>query len=238
MKAVAFVLRLVHWAAAPAPPEAHHSTLGTLDAGEGRLGREATSATSRVPDPAGGMAIDCYLRTDIEPAKCGKDPRFELLQLLPNKTWSAPDTGVNCAGGGGGSAVHGAPEPFGLDISLARCERACEGYYPNCTGIIVTKPYNSSCLPSHVQSCPDLCVGAPTQCSAEICDLEPGQVSRLKPGTYYHDKQIFLPQGSGIIGAGINTTFIVACGRQLASGCNMTERRGFLMGDDTYARRQ
>ena len=81
---------------------------------------------------------------------------------------------------------------------------------------------------------PDLCAGAPTQCSAEICDLQPGQISRLKPGTYYHDKQIFLPQGSAIIGAGINVTHIVACGLPLASRCNLTERRGFLMGDDTY----
>ena len=49
---------------------------------------------------------------------------------------------------------------------------------PNCTGIIVTKSYGSSCEPAHVQSCPDkhpdLCAGALTQCSAEICDLQPG----------------------------------------------------------------
>ena len=80
----------------------------------------------------------------------------------------------------------------------------------------------------------DLCTNAPTQCSAEICGLEPGQVQRLEPGTYYHNRQIFLPAGSAIIGAGINVTHIVACGPRLASGCNMTERRGFLMGDNTY----
>lgn len=181
----------------------------------------------------GATVVDCYLRTNLEPATCGQDPRFELLQLLPNKSWSAPDEGVNCCCGRGGSAVRGAPEPFGLGIPLAACERGCEGY-TGCTGITVTKPYNSSCEPSHVQNCPDLCAGAPTQCSPEICDLKPGQLSRLKPGTYYHNRQIFLPEGSGIIGAGINKTYIVACGRQLASGCNMTERRGFLMGDNTY----
>ena len=80
----------------------------------------------------------------------------------------------------------------------------------------------------------DLCSGASTECSAEICDLKPGEISHLKPGTYYHNKQIFLPEGSAIIGAGINETFIVACGQPLASRCNLTERRGFLMGDDTY----
>ena len=81
----------------------------------------------------------------------------------------------------------------------------------------------------------DLCAAAPTQCSAEICDLKPGQVQRLEPGTYYHNKQIFLPAGSAIIGAGINVTHIVACGPPLASRCNLTERRGFLMGDDQGA---
>ena len=179
------------------------------------------------------MVVDCYLRTDIEPAKCSLDPRFELYQQLWDKSWSAPDKGVNCCCGHGGSAVSGAPEPFGLGIPLAHCQQACEGY-STCTGILVTEPYNSSCAPAHVQTCPDLCAGAPTQCSAEICELKPGQLSRLKPGTYYHNRQIFLPPGSGILGSGINRTFIVACGRQLASGCNMTERRGFLMGDDTY----
>tara|TARA_B110000208_G_scaffold176848_1_gene223557 strand:+ start:151 stop:3924 length:3774 start_codon:yes stop_codon:yes gene_type:complete len=197
----------------------------------------ATAAGSSYP---GAMVVDCYLRTDIVPAKCGHDVRFDLFERLPNKSWAPPVTDVNCDGQGGHS-VHGAPEPFGLGISLARCEDGCETYgnsTSNCTGIIVSKPFNSSCLPAHVQSCPfkqhDLCNGAPTQCSAEICDLQPGQLSRLKPGTYYHDKQIFLPQGSGIIGAGINLTYIVACGLPLASRCNLTERRGFLMGDDTY----
>ena len=86
----------------------------------------------------------------------------------------------------------------------------------------------------HAESRSDLCAGASTQCSPEICDLEPGQVQRLARGTYYHNKQISLPKGSAIIGAGINVTYIVACGPPLASGCNMNERRGFLMGDDTY----
>lgn len=64
---------------------------------------------------------------------------------------------------------------------------------------------------------PDLCQDAPTQCSDEICNLQPGQVQRLKPGTYFHNKQIFLPPGSAIIGAGINITHIVGCGPPLAS---------------------
>ena len=77
------------------------------------------------------MVVDCFLRTDIEPAECGKDPRFALYRWLPNMprdmSWSAPVMGVNCEGKGG-HAVHGAPEPFGLGISLARCEGACEAY--------------------------------------------------------------------------------------------------------------
>ena len=96
----------------------------------------------------------------------------------------------------------------------------------------------AACLDNGLEPPPppelDLCTNAPTQCSAEICGLEPGQVQRLEPGTYYHNRQIFLPAGSAIIGAGINVTHIVACGPRLASGCNMTERRGFLMGDNTY----
>ena len=181
----------------------------------------------------GAMVVDCYLRTAIEPAECGKDLRFDLYQRLPNNAWSAPVTGVNCDGKGGHS-VRGAPEPFGLGIPLASCESACEAFpngtanSGNCTGIIVSKPYNSSCEPARVQSCPDkhpdLCAGAPTRCSPEICDLEPGQVSRLKPGTYYHDKQIFLPTGSAIIGAGINVTHIVACGSVRWSGKATAER--------------
>ena len=62
----------------------------------------------------------------------------------------------------------------------------------------------------------------------------PGQISRLEPGTYvyYHNEQIF------VIGVGINVPHIVACGPPLASRCHLTEQRGFLMGDDTCTRRQ
>ena len=85
----------------------------------------------------------------------------------------------------------------------------------------MSKPYNIT----------DQCTGVETQCSPEICDLKPGQISRLAPGTYYHNKQIFLPRGSAIIGAGVNITHIVACGERTWSGCNMTKKRGFLMND-------
>ena len=179
------------------------------------------------------LGVDCYLRTDIDPPKCTTSELFDLYQLQhDNKTWSAPTPGINCCGHEGGTVVPGAPEPFAaVAIPLAACEKACEDYSSKgCTGIIVSKP--RVITPPR----PDLCKGIPTQdqCSAEICDLKPGQISRLRPGTYYHNKQIFLPQGSAIIGAGINITRIHACGPPLASGCNMTERRGFLMGDDTY----
>eukprot|EP01046_Picozoa_sp_COSAG06_P034186 COSAG06_NODE_3559_length_5187_cov_13.975236_5_plen_419_part_00 len=193
----------------------------------------AASALSTPGDDGDGLVVDCYLRTAIDPAKCTSTPEFDLLQMDWNKTWSAPDPGINCCGT---MVLPHAPEPFALGIPLAQCKQACENYSSiGCTAIIVSAtPFNRSCMPSHALECPDLCTSAPTQCSPEICDLRPGQVQRLKPGTYYHNKQIFLPAGSAIIGAGINVTHIVACGRQLASGCNMTERRGFLMGDDTY----
>ena len=173
--------------------------------------------------------MDCYLRTDIDPARCSKDPRFNLYQRT-GKTFTDPKAGLNCCCGKGGEAVPGAPEPFGTGISLARCEQACETY-GNCTGIIVRGPYTP-------QNLTDQCNGIATQCSAEICGLKPGQVSRLKPGTcllrgalpcgteftpgmglisrghshwsrYYHNKQIFMPSGSAIIGAGINRTLYV-----------------------------
>ena len=135
----------------------------------------------------------------------------------------AAHTGLNCCGGKGAETAPG-PEPYGV-LSLADCEAACVSEL-ECTGI-VTSTFGPP-------PPPDLCKDAPTQCSEEICDLKPGQVQRLQPGTYYHDRQIFLPNGSAIIGAGINTTYIVGCGPPTGSGCNMTARRGFLMGHDTY----
>ena len=169
------------------------------------------------------QVVDCYLRTDLDAAKCSKDGRFDLYQLVNNRTWAGPVVGINCCGGKGGTVVPGAPEPFGTGIPLAQCKQACQTSYSDkgCTGIIVSKSYNIT----------DQCTGVETQCSPEICDLKPGQISRLLPGTYYHDKQIFLPRGSAIIGAGVNITHIVACGERTWSGCNMTKKRGFLMND-------
>eukprot|EP01047_Picozoa_sp_COSAG01_P061216 COSAG01_NODE_7613_length_3127_cov_1.861625_5_plen_315_part_00 len=211
-------------AAAASTTAAVAATLMVDDA----VGSDSGEAITITP-PLLQAGVDCYLRTHIVLDKCSKDPRFDLYELQHNRTWSAPRADINCCGPG--TLVPRAPEPFAKSIPLAQCERACEQYSSSgCTGIIVSKPYNIT--PPR----PDLCKGIPAQrqCSPEICDLQPGQISRLKPGTYYHNKQITLPPGSAIVGAGINITYIHACGPPLASGCNMTERRGFLMGNNTY----
>ena len=74
------------------------------------------------------QVVDCYLRTDLDAAKCSKDGRFDLYQLVNNKTWAGPVVGINCCGGKGGTVVPGAPEPFGTGIPLARCEQACQNH--------------------------------------------------------------------------------------------------------------
>eukprot|EP00937_MAST-01D_sp_MAST-1D-sp2_P004790 g4790.t1 len=178
----------------------------------------------------------CYRRMNVDLAKCRADSLDFRAYNNVTKEWTLHPS-LNCFHGRGAEAVPG-PEPYPSGtsdpsrpwlpkqrITLEACELGCTSE-PLCTGI-VTGPYRPAPLP-------DSCAGAPTQCSPEICDLKPGQFRRLAPGTYYHNRQIFLPEGSAIIGAGINKTYIIACGTPAASACNLTERRGFLMGNDTY----
>jgi hypothetical protein len=77
----------------------------------------------------------------------------------------------------------------------------------------------------------DVCAGLPTACSPELCDpavLRPGAFVQLAVQTYYHNMSVVLPPGASVVGAGINQTFVVACGVP-SSG-----RRGFILGNDSY----
>ena len=147
----------------------------------------------------------CYRRMDIVLANCRPDSLDMRLYNNVTKQWTLHPN-LNCFNGHGAKTVPGPdPYPSGTSdpsrpwipkqlISLEACKLGCTSD-PLCTGI-VTGVYEPG-------PPPDQCIGAPTQCSEEICNLKPGQVQRLKPGKYYHNKQIFLPKGSAIIGAGV-----------------------------------
>jgi hypothetical protein len=183
------------------------------------------------------MVAACYRRMDVVLADCRQDRSLDFRAYNnATKQWTV-HSNLNCFGAHGAKVVPGPdPYPSGTSdpshpwipkqlITLEACQAGCTSD-PLCTGIVTGTYVPPASL--------DQCLNAPTQCSKEICDLKPGQIQRLKPGNYYHNKQIFLPKGSAIIGAGINMTYIIGCGPPTASGCNMTKRRGFLMGDDTY----
>ena len=208
------------------------------------LNMTAGHTSTVTPDHSDDAVAACYRRMDVVIAKCRPDDSLDF-RAYDNVTeqWTL-HPGLNCCCGGEGAETVPGPDPFPSGtsdpthpwipkqkITLDACRQGCSSD-PLCTGIVTGKYEPPQPPPPPVT--PDHCIGAPTQCSAEICDLQPGQISRLEPGTYYHNKQIFLPTGSAIIGAGINVTHIVACGPPLPSRCNLTERRGFLMGDDTY----
>lgn len=77
----------------------------------------------------------------------------------------------------------------------------------------------------------DVCANQSIQCSPELCSadiLKPGARVLLGEKTYFQNISVVLPPGASIIGAGINKTFVVACGAP-SSG-----RRGFILGNDTY----
>lgn len=76
-------------------------------------------------------------------------------------------------------------------------------------------------------------------CSREICNIDAeGQTIWLEARTYMIDKQILLPKGTRLIGAGIGKTIIKAHGPGLGreDHCrNKNEcRRGFILNDNTY----
>ena len=85
----------------------------------------------------------------------------------------------------------------------------------------------SAPLPGLGDVCSELGADVP-RCSPEICEMEAGVKVQLEAKTYYHDRPVVLPAGSELIGAGVNKTLVVSCGRP-SSG-----RRGFLLGNHTY----
>ena len=193
----------------------------------------AFTSTAQSQTPVSNAVSACYRRMDIVVADCRPDSLSLRVYNNVTQQWTLHPN-LNCFHGHGAETVPG-PEPYPSGtsdptrpwipkkpITLEACKLGCTSD-PLCTGIV-----------TGVYGPPDQCIGAPTQCSDEICNLKPGQVQRLKPGKYYHNKQIFLPKGSAIIGAGINKTYIIGCGPATTSACNMTKRRGFLMGNDTY----
>ena len=150
--------------------------------------------------------------------------------------------GLNCVG----PRVPG-PDPYNGSISLAGCKAACESD-PKCHTIVVPTPDVPN--PRPPSACPTLKPPAPprppgpplpgrtdvcaeldpsvSRCSPEICDLKPNSTVRLEAKTYYQNISIQIPEGTQVIGAGINKTIIIACGEP-SSG-----RRGFILGNNSY----
>ena len=81
-------------------------------------------------------------------------------------------------------------------------------------------------LPGVADVCANL--SAAERCSPEICSAQPHTRVKLEARTYYHDRSIMLPPGAALIGAGVNRTFVIACGEPSAG------RRGFILNNDTY----
>lgn len=89
----------------------------------------------------------------------------------------------------------------------------------------------------------DVCGDQYPKCSPELCDnIAEDTTIHLKAGTYYIDRQIALPKGAKIIGAGVDKTIVKACGppdENCDYSCNFCDdnsggRRGFLLNSDTY----
>jgi hypothetical protein len=65
-------------------------------------------------------------------------------------------------------------------------------------------------LPGVVDVCSHMPQAA-ERCSPEICSIEPHSTVRLQAKTYYQNASLVLPEGSHVIGAGINKTTIISC---------------------------
>jgi hypothetical protein len=66
------------------------------------------------------------------------------------------------------------------------------------------------------------------KCSPEICNMTAYAEVQLEAKTYYQDKSILLPEGTKLVGKGINKTYIISCGAP-SSG-----RRGFILNNNSY----
>ncbi len=76
----------------------------------------------------------------------------------------------------------------------------------------------------------DVCTHLSTdeKCSPEICKMKPHARVQLGARVYYVDKEVQLPEGAELRGAGVNKTRIVSCGAP-SSG-----RRTLVLGNNTY----
>jgi hypothetical protein len=76
----------------------------------------------------------------------------------------------------------------------------------------------------------DVCAHLSTdeKCSPEICSMKPHAQVLLGASVYYVDKEVQLPEGAELRGAGVNKTRIVSCGAP-SSG-----RRTLVLGNNTY----
>ena len=63
--------------------------MAVLHGAKTAFGEDSTDLVAPALISSSSMVVDCYLRTEIEPAKCGKDPRFELYQLLSTRAGPA-----------------------------------------------------------------------------------------------------------------------------------------------------
>eukprot|EP01047_Picozoa_sp_COSAG01_P065956 COSAG01_NODE_9010_length_2583_cov_3.615539_1_plen_584_part_00 len=192
-----------------------------------------TVYTLRLPPPL-------LLSDDAAPSTPSTSPSSRPASPAIEGAWTE-HTGVNC----GGPRVHG-PDPFSGSTSLADCKAACLSD-PECHAIVVPTPGipnpkppapcptlkppappspTGPALPGRADVCADL--DPQHRCSPEICDLQPHSTVRLEAKTYYQNTSIQIPEGTQVIGAGINKTIIVACGAP-SSG-----RRGFILGNHSY----
>ena len=208
----------------------------------------AASATSpQLPDVGrSDLSSCCYHRGRVNLTRCTTSQPWWTLYTHdgPGGSW-IEHKGVNCVDG---------PGPASTNASVAACEASCAAD-PRCHAVVVPTPGvpnprpPSACkarppAPPTPPSPPappvpprppvpgrsDVCAAMdPSEtCSPEICGLGPNATVLLEARTYYQNRSIQLPAGARLVGAGVNKTFVVACGAP-SSG-----RRGFILGNHSY----
>ena len=109
------------------------------------------------------------------------------------------------------------------NIELDAC---VDGNYDTWTKSVAPPPSPPPAIPGLVDVCAHL--NKADRCSPAICEMKAFQEVKLEAKTYYQDRSILLPEGSKLIGQGINKTYIVSCGAP-SSG-----RRGFILNNNTH----
>lgn len=127
-------------------------------------------------------------------------------------------TGITMASGLGNSTCYRR-----TNIDMTEC---VDGHYDTWTKSVAPTPSPVPVIPGLVDVCNHLKKN--DRCSPEICKMKAFQEVKLEAKTYYQDRSILLPEGSKLIGQGINKTYIISCGAP-SSG-----RRGFILNNNTY----